>query len=186
MNNKNTIGVIELGSIYKGFEVQDIILKSNRIKKLVARTICSGKYLIIVQGEIADIESCLETANDIGGFAIIATTMISNIDPKIFPALTGATSLDIPDVPGLVLIETFSVAAAIKAADFAVKQADIEVLRIHIAMAVGGKGFVVLTGNEDALKSAVQPAIAYLKEEGLMTGYTLITNPHKDVLRDLM
>ena len=34
MKDKNSIGVIELGSIYKGFEVQDIILKSNRIEKL--------------------------------------------------------------------------------------------------------------------------------------------------------
>jgi microcompartment protein CcmL/EutN len=186
MKMKNSIGIIELGSIYKGFEVQDMILKSSRIEKLLARTICSGKYLIMVRGEIADVESCLETAREIGGFAIISATLIPNIDEKIFPAITGSTVLNGDSVPGLILIETFSVAAAVKAADVAAQEADINVIRVHLAMAVGGKGFVVLTGNEDALKAALQPAIEYLKQEGMLAGYSLITNPHKELLRDLI
>lgn len=49
MNNGNAIGIIELGSIYKGFAVQDAVLKSANVEKLIARTICSGKYLMIVR-----------------------------------------------------------------------------------------------------------------------------------------
>ena len=55
MVNKNAIGIIELASIFKGFEVQDMGLKSANVEKILARTICSGKYLIIVRGEIADV-----------------------------------------------------------------------------------------------------------------------------------
>ena len=43
MNNGNAIGIIELGSIYKGFAVQDAVLKSANVEKLIARTICSGE-----------------------------------------------------------------------------------------------------------------------------------------------
>ena len=186
MKQKNAIGIIELSSIYKGFEVQDIVLKATKVEKLVARTICSGKYIIIVRGEIADVETCIRRAKESGGFAIINAIMVSNVDEKVFPALVGATTLDSPEVDGMAVLETFSVASAIKAADFAVKEAEITLLRIHIAMAVGGKGFVVLTGNIDALKSALVPAVEYVKEEGLLAGYTLITHPHKDLLRDLI
>ena len=47
MNERNSIGIIELASIHKGFEVQDAVLKSANVEKLIARTICSGKYFII-------------------------------------------------------------------------------------------------------------------------------------------
>lgn len=186
MNSRYTIGIIELASIYKGYEVQDAILKSALVEKIIARTICSGKYLIIVKGEIADVETSLGQAKNIGGFAIVSATIIPNVDEKIFPAISGATTLESPKVDGMVIIETFSVAAAIKAADYAVKEADIKLLRIHVAMAIGGKGLVVLTGNIDALKSALIPAIEYIKEEGMLAGYSLITHPHEDVLRELL
>ena len=62
MNKKNSIGIIELASIYKGFEVQDAVLKSANVEKLIARTICSGKYLIMIRGSVSDVESALGTA----------------------------------------------------------------------------------------------------------------------------
>ena len=182
----NAIGVIELASLFKGFEVQDAVLKMTKVEKLVARTICSGKYLIIVRGEIADVEACLEQSKETGGFAIVNNLIIPNVDEKVFPAIAGTTVLENPGVDGMMVIETFSVASAIKAADYAVKEAEITLLRIHVAMAIGGKGLVVCTGNIEALKSAVIPAVQYVKEDGMLAGYTIITQPHEDVLRDLL
>lgn len=186
MNSANNIGIIELASIYKGFEVQDSVLKHARVEKVLARTICSGKYLIIVRGELADIEYCIELAKQVGDFAVISALCIANVNEKIFPAISGCTTLDIDNVDSMVLIETFSVAAAISAVDAALDEADVEVPRIHVAMAVGGKGFAVLTGDAESLKSAIVPAIDFLKEDGSLAGYTLITNPHPDVLRDIV
>ncbi|MDW7679769.1 MAG: BMC domain-containing protein [bacterium] len=186
MSTKFAIGVIELASIYKGFEVQDLILKSTLVEKLIARSICSGKYIIIVKGEIADVETSLDQARETGGFAIVSATLIPNVDEKIFPAISGATTLDSPAADAMLIIETFSVAAAIKAADLAIKEAAIDILRIHVAMAIGGKGLVVLTGNIEALKSAMIPAIEYIKNDGMLAGYSLLTQPHEDVLRELL
>jgi microcompartment protein CcmL/EutN len=187
MDDKNSIGIIELASIFKGFEVQDAILKYASIEKMLARTICSGKYLIMIRGSISDIETCLELATEKGGFAIINTVSIPRVDPRVFPAITGPTTIQIEKaVDGMLVIETFSVASAIKAADYAVKEADLEINRIHVAMAIGGKGYVVITGDLDALKSAVIPAVEYIKGEGMLAGYTLISHPHPDLLRELI
>ncbi len=186
MRTGNNIGVIELASLHKGYAVQDAILKSANVEKILARSICSGKYIIIVRGEIADMEACLERARETGGFAVVNALMVPNVDDRIFPAIAGNTTLESPAVDAMAVIETFSVAAAIKSADRAVQEADVDLLRIHIAMAIGGKGMVVLTGNTDALKSAIVPAIEYLKEDGTLAGYSLITNPHEAVLRELL
>lgn len=116
-------------------------------------------------------------------------TTIPNIDPRVFPAITGSTTLQIntnKNVGAMLVIETFSVASAIKAADFAVKEAKLDLVRVHVAMAVGGKGFVVMTGDVAALEAAVKPALEYIKQDGMLAGYVIIKNPHEELLRELI
>ena len=182
---RHTVGVIELASLSKGFEVSDAILKSARVEKLVGRTVCSGKYLILVRGPLADVESCLATARATGGFAVVAALAVPNVEETVFSALSGAAGPDRPDTEGLLVVETFSVASAIKAGDTAVKAAGVTLVRIHAAMAIGGKGLVVCTGDMESLKSALTPVLDFLKNEGMLAGYALLSNPHPDVLREL-
>ncbi|MGD8777395.1 MAG: BMC domain-containing protein [Ignavibacteria bacterium] len=189
MESRNALGIIELASIYKGYEVQDAVLKTANVEKLIARTICSGKYFIAVRGDVADVETAIQTANEIGGFAVVNLTTIPNVDPSVFPAIAGCNIINKENygrIGALLIIETFSVVSAIKAADFAVKEAQLDLLRVHTAMAVGGKGFVVITGDISALEAAAKPAVEYCKHDGLLAGYVIIKNPHEDVLRDLI
>ncbi len=189
MENMNAVGIIELASIYKGFEVQDAVLKSANVTKLVARTICSGKYFMIIRGSVADVETAINIAKEVGGFSVVNLATIPNVDPRVFPAIAGTTTVQIDTgktIGAMLIIETFSVVSAIKAADFAVKEADLEIVRVHVAMAVGGKGFVVITGDISALEAAVKPAVEYIKQDGMLAGYVIIKNPHKEVLRELI
>jgi microcompartment protein CcmL/EutN len=189
MASRNAVGIIELASIYKGYEVQDAVLKAAQVEKLVARTICSGKYFMVVRGEVADVEAAISVATEVGGFSVVNATAIPNIDQRIFPAIAGCTILERggrEKVGALLIIETFSVVSAIKAADFAVKEAPLDILRIHVAMAVGGKGIVVITGDVASLEAAVQPAIEFCRQEGMLAGYAIIKNPHEDVLKELL
>ncbi len=189
MARGNALGIIELGSIYKGYEVEDAVLKTADVEKLIGRTICSGKFLIIVRGNVGDVETAIAVANRTGGFAIVNTVVIPHVDPRVFPAIGGFTVIDRPVGPGteaILILETFSVASAIKAADAAVKEAELDLLRIHAAMAVGGKGFVVMSGDIGALESAARPAAESCRQDGMLAGYTIIRNPHADVLRELI
>jgi microcompartment protein CcmL/EutN len=189
METRNAIGVIELASIYKGFQVQDEVLKSSNVEKLVARTICSGKYFMVIRGDVANVENAINVAREVGGFSVVNLTTIPNIDPRVFPAIAGTTTIQIDtgkEVGALLVIETFSVVSAIKAADYAVKEADLDIIRVHVAMAVGGKGFVVIAGDIAALEAAVKPAIEYVKQDGMLCGYVIIKNPHKELLKELI
>ncbi len=190
MVGKNALGIVELSGISRGYLVQDAILKSSNVEKLISRTICSGKYFIAVRGDVSNIENAINVANETGGFAIVNTTSIPNLDSSVFPAIAGSTIIENNDgqlkVGALLIIETFSVVSAIKAADFAVKEANVELLRVHIAMAIGGKGLVVISGEISALEAAVQPAIEYCKEDGMLADYIIIKNPHEDVLKELI
>lgn len=188
-NKPDAIGVVELSSISKGYLVQDAMMKCSNVEKLIARTICSGKYLIVVRGNIADVEIAVNEAKITGDYAIINSTCISNLDPQVFPALGGSKTLDELDankIPAMLVLETFSVVTSIKAADFAAKEANLNLIRIHAAMALGGKAFVIITGEVAALEAALMPAVEYCKEDGMLSDYVIIRNPHTDVLKELI
>ena len=76
--------------------------------------------------------------------------------------------------------------SSIRAADFAAKEADLKLMRIHAAMAIGGKAFVVITGELSALEAAVRPAVDHIKVDGMLADYVILKNPHKDVLIELI
>lgn len=190
MSKGNALGVVELSGISRGYLVQDAMLKASNVEKIIARTICSGKYMIVVRGEVGDVQTAIEVANETGGFAIVNTTAIPNLDPQVFPAIAGSTVIESQanDKPigALLILETFSVVSAIKAADFAAKEAELDLLRIHAAMAIGGKGLVIIKGEISALEAGLQAAVDHIKQDGMLADFIIIRNPHPDVLKELL
>jgi len=186
----SAIGIVELSGISKGYQVLDAMLKSSNVHKLIARTICSGKYFITVSGSVSDVENAISVAIEQGRHAIINAKTIPNIDPQVFPAIAGATTLDSSgnkkNIGALLIIETYSVVSAIVAADKIVKEANVELLRVHVAMAVGGKGFVVASGDISDLEAAMDATAYYFKVDGMLVDFSIIKNPHKDMLKELI
>ena len=60
MASSKSIGVIELSSVGIGYQIQDEMLKAASVELLIARTICSGKYLIVIGGSVSDVEAAVE------------------------------------------------------------------------------------------------------------------------------
>jgi microcompartment protein CcmL/EutN len=182
----NALGLIELSCIHKGFEVLDRVLKAAFVEKILARTICSGKYLILVRGELADVESAMVTAKETADYGLVNALVISNVDERIFPAISAATPFSGATPDAMLIIETFSVAACLKAADYVLKEATVDLIRLNVAMALGGKGYMVFGGSTDALRSALGPALEFLGQEGSLVGYSLITGPQDAMMQELL
>ena len=53
----HAIGMVELNSIAKGIEVTDVMLKSANVTLLSAKTLCPGKYLIMVGGDVTAMQA---------------------------------------------------------------------------------------------------------------------------------
>ena len=89
MLEKNSIGLIELGSIASGIQAADIMLKTSDVEILVSRTICSGKYMTLIAGDVAAVSSAVNNAVDTIGFGVIDNFVIPNVHSTIFPAIAG-------------------------------------------------------------------------------------------------
>lgn len=181
---KNSIGLIELSSIASGFAVTDAMLKAANVELLVARTICSGKYMVLICGDVAAVQAGVEAGVATGGEAVIDSCIIPNIHPSVPPAITGASVVEVLDALGV--IESFSVASLIEAADTAVKAANIELIEIRLAMALGGKAFVTMTGEVAAVQAAVDAGAGLVAEKGLLVNRVVIPAPRKELLKEFI
>jgi microcompartment protein CcmL/EutN len=179
---ERSIGLIELTSIARGYEVADALLKAALVEIVFNRTICPGKFMVMVAGATEAVKSSIEAGVEIGGTAVVDELVIPNVHPEVFPAIAGTRVLQRTGALGI--IETFSVASTIEAADAAVKAAAVELIEIHLAMAIGGKGYVTMTGDVAAVKTAVEAGAEYVRAKGLLAEKVVIPEPREEILRD--
>jgi microcompartment protein CcmL/EutN len=179
---RNSIGLIELGSIAAGFAVADAMLKTADVELLLARSICSGKYMVMIRGDVAAVQSAVAAGSQAGGFSVIDTFVIPNLHESVFPAISGATKVERLEALGI--LESFSVASLIEGADAAVKAANVELIELRLAMALGGKAFVTLTGSVSAVTSAIEAGARVVAQKGLLVNKVVLPNPRPELLGD--
>ncbi len=184
MITKNSIGLIEMTSIASGMQAADIMLKTSDVELILSRTICSGKYMTLIGGDVAAVKTAVEAAVEVIGFGVIDHFVIPNVHPDIFPAISGHTGVQMLEALGIV--ESFSVASLIEAADAAAKAANVKLIEVRLAMALGGKAFVTLTGEVAAVTSAVDAAAHVVSEKGLLVNKVVIAQPRQELLSEMI
>lgn len=181
---RNSIGLIELGSIAAGYEVTDAMLKAADVELLLARSICSGKYMVMVRGDVAAVEASVEAGSHAGSFSLVDRFVIPNVHDSIFPAISGTSKVETLEALGI--LESFSVASLIEGADAAAKAANVRLIEIRLAMALGGKAFVTLTGSVAAVRSAVEAGAQVIGRKGLLVNKVVIPQPRPELLSEMI
>ncbi len=184
MTEVSSIGLIELSSVAVGYLVQDVMLKAGSVQLLLARTICSGKYLIVVAGDVTSVNAAVLAGAAAAGPSLIERRQITRIHPAVLEAISNAVDIDPAQMRALGVVETFSAASIIEVADAAIKAANVALLRVHLAMALGGKGFVLMAGEVSSVQEAVAVGSRVAAEEGMLVGKGVIPAPSPELFRD--
>lgn len=180
----HAITLIELNSIAKGIETADAMLKSAEVTLLAAKSICPGKFIVLVGGDVAAIEQASASGQRCASHLLVDHFTIANLHPDVLPAISGVTKVD--DISAVGVLETYSVAACIAAADLAAKTASVTLIRIHLAFGIGGKCYFVLCGDVAAVESAMAAAAGQTGEKGLLVYQTVIPRPDPALLKALI
>lgn len=175
------IGMIELNSIAKGFEVCDAVLKTSEVKLVTSQSICPGKYIVFISGNVAEVQAAIQSGIEAGDRYVVDELVIPNIHEDVFPALYATK--DVGTIDALGVIETFSVVSSIFAADAAVKAASVRLIEIRMAMGLGGKAFCAFTGNVADVKAAVAAGLDAVHDKAMLVSSVIIPSPHER-LRD--
>lgn len=181
-----SIGAIELSSVGVGYQIEDELLKAASVQLLIARTICSGKYLIVVGGSVSDVQASIQAGLARADEAVIDHLVLPNVHESVFPALGQSVVLKPEEADALGVLETFSGTSALAAADAAAKAARVILFRIHVAMALGGKGLVLLTGTVADVRAAIQAGAAEARDRGLLVSQTVIPRPSRELFAEYL
>lgn len=179
-----TIGMIELNSIARGIEVADEMLKSAEVNLLLAKTVCPGKYVVLVTGNVGAVQAAITHGELIGAEYVVNKLLLPNVHPQVIPAINAASNVE--RLRDLGVLEFFSIASAIIAADAAAKSADVELIEVRLGVGIGGKAFITLTGDVSAVKNAVTVGANTAIESGMLVNKAVISAPNKELLQHLL
>ena len=180
----SSIGLMEVSSVATGYGVEDAMLKAASVELLLARSICSGKFLIVVSGDVSSVATAVEAGGAVAGPSLIEKRQIARVHPAVLAAISNAADIDVRQLRSIGVIETFSAASIIEVADAAIKSANVTLLRIHLAMALGGKGFVLMAGDVSSVQAAVAAGSKVAAEDGMLVGRCVIPAPSEELFRD--
>ncbi len=186
------IGAIEVTSIALGFAAQDAMLKAGDVKLLLARTICSGKYIVVVGGKVAEATAAVEAGVAALPEGLIDHCVIPRIHPSVFKALGQSVELEVHIGPGakkevpkaLGVVETFSGVSILQAADAGAKAGHVILLKIQLAMALGGKGYLMMAGSVSDVRAAVDAATDVARAKGLLVSAVTIPGPSPELFAE--
>lgn len=181
---KNSIGLIELSSISIGYKVTDEMLKTASVELVLSRTVCPGKFICLIWGDVASVKASIEAGIMSGQGYIVNDLVIPNLHEQIYPAMT-ATNV-IKEKGALGVVETFDIVSTILAADASAKAADVTLCEVRIAMAIGGKAFYTVTGSVAAVEAAVSAGLQSLEGRGLVVNSVVIPRPREELFQEFI
>jgi microcompartment protein CcmL/EutN len=177
----NALGMIECQNIPKGIEAADSMLKTADVSLVSAQAVCAGKYIILISGNVAAVTESVAAGALVCAGGLIDSLVIPSIHPQVLSAVVACS--DVPHPGALGILETFSLCVAIKAADAAVKAANISLIEIRLGRGLGGKAFIVFTGDVAACEAAVRAAEQTEGAGGLISQSVVIPSPNMDLIR---
>lgn len=181
---QNAIGMVEFTSIARGIYAADQMVKVADVEVVTAGTSCPGKYIAIVHGDVAAVQSSVRTGEQIAGEYYVDSMVIPNVHQDVFPAITGSTAPE--QIQAIGILESFSLAAMIETADIILKTAELEAIELRLGNGLGGKAFFTYTGDVAAVKAGTDAGKDIAKSKGLLVNFEVIPSPSEHILTSLM
>jgi microcompartment protein CcmL/EutN len=173
------LALLEFSSIAAGIEAADAMVKRAPIDVIRSGTVQPGKYLVLIGGEVADVEESLAAGREVGGDAAVDLVYLPQVHPEVVTSIAGGRVPDVNDALGIV--ETTTVAAAIHAADAGIKGAAVRLVEVRLADGLGGKGIVLFSGLVADVEAAVEIGVGVLERSELLVRKVVIPKLHPEM-----
>lgn len=177
------IGMIEFNSIARGIYVADQMVKTSDVDIVTANSVCPGKYIAIVHGDVSSVETSVRMGLEYAGDFLVDSIVIPNVHPSVFPAIIAGTMPE--DVKALGILESYSLSTMVIATDAVLKAADLEAIEVRLGTGLGGKSYFTFTGDVAAVKTGVEVGMEVIGEKGMLVNAEVIPSPNKKLINTL-
>lgn len=172
------VGLLETSSIAKGIEASDAMVKMANVKLAKVSIVARGKYIILITGPVGEVEMALRAGRNLADKTVVDEVLIRNVHKGVIDALDKRVPVEQLEAVGI--IETKDAIATVRAADAAAKAAAVHVIECKTVVG-GGKGYVTVTAEVGAVRSAIAAGIAAIKPEHLIS-HVVIPQPDQQLL----
>jgi microcompartment protein CcmL/EutN len=178
------LALIEFNSIAIGIRAGDAMVKKAPIASIQAGTVQPGKYLVLITGQVAEVDESLRAGIEWGGTSVIDTVFLPQVHPSVVEAVGGGRVEGVGAALGV--IETSDVAATIQAADAGVKGAEVTLREIRLADGLGGKAFCLFQGEVQDVEAAVEIGVGALPTPEVLVSQVVIPQLHAEMGENLL
>ena len=169
------LAMAEFTTVSTGIRAADMMIKTAEVKVIEAEVVCPGKYIILIEGELSAVRASVDAVKVAFPEKWIDSFVLGNPHDSIFPAIYGSSEIE--DKRALGVLETYSAASIILAADIAAKTSIVDLIELRIARGMCGKSYMLLTGEVAAVEAAIQKAKNEVKDGAMFLDSSVIANP---------
>ena len=169
------IGMVEYKTVSAGITAADAMVKTSEVSIIEAQTVCPGKYIAIITGDLSAVKAAVDNAKEMHGLHLIDSFVLGNPHESIFPAIYGSAHIE--DVSALGIMETYDASSIIVAA----KTSIVYLIELRIARGMCGKSYMLLTGEVAAVEAAIEKAKEAIKDRGMFLDSSVIAHPDAQI-----
>jgi microcompartment protein CcmL/EutN len=180
------LAMLEFSSVARGMLAADAMVKRAQVKLIHAGTVQPGNYLVLLGGEVAEVEEALGAGKSVGASTLEDFIWLPGVHVDVLNVLSAedqapAVNAQPQAVDAIGIIETRTAPAAVHAGDIAIKGAQIQLLSIRLADGLGGKGLTLLCGQVSDVEAAVD-LVKKQVADTLLVETIIISQLHIDML----
>jgi len=176
----NALALLEFDSVASGLRALDILVKEAPIEVLEANLVEPGKFLVLYVGGVAEVESSHTAVLDQFQISLRAQMLLPMVHSALVAGLQGADDRQSPKALGV--IEGADVANTLVAADRSLKDADVHLVGIRVAVGLGGRAYYVLRGALHDVEAGVEVGTTILKAADRLHRTEVIARPHDEMV----
>ena len=170
---------VELSSLARGVRILDVMVKRAPVRIRHHGRHSTGKYVILVDGDVASVEEAHDDALQHVGDALLDHMFLAVVHNQVWGALDGSYAG--ADERAALMVETTSVARSLEALDQVTKLVDVSIVDLQLASGIGGKGYFAIQGEQHDLEWARDELLIRIPGDKLVA-LDLIARPHPDML----
>lgn len=175
---RDALSILEITSVPVGLRTLDGLTKNADVRVLATGTIEPGRYLVVLDGALDEVEEAYRVGRERAGDACVDHLLLSYAHPDIVPGLRGARGVSAsPDCVGVVQGPT--ICSTVRACDKALKNAEVKLVRLRLSGGLGGDATFIVVGSQPDVEEAVDVAAGVLGAQGRVE---VIARPSSEVL----
>jgi len=179
-----SIGAIEFKSIAKGIEVSNEIVKKSSVEVIYLKSICPGKFLIMILGETCYIKESIDYGLTKGDGYIVDSFIINSVSSDIINGLKNKYK-KLESIKSIGVVETNKVCSGLKALNKTLKSSDVSLINLQVSFAIGGKLVYTVSGDLSDLEIGINEGCKVINKKDIINT-SIIPSLNKQIIDNLI